>query len=55
MEAARADAKLAAEPLLRRYLPAARQVSGGLQPGHRAPLERIEQIFAHVGYTVEKV
>ncbi len=52
MEAAALDQKLAAERI-DVTLPARGQVSGGLHPVTRT-LERIEQIFAHVGYTVEE-
>jgi phenylalanyl-tRNA synthetase alpha chain len=52
MEAAALDQKLAAERV-DVTLPGRGQVSGGLHPVTRT-LERIEQIFAHVGYTVEE-
>jgi phenylalanyl-tRNA synthetase alpha chain len=52
MEAAALDQKLAAERI-DVTLPGRGQVSGGLHPVTRT-LERIEQIFAHVGYTVEE-
>lgn len=52
MEAAALDQKLAAERI-DVTLPGRGQVSGGLHPVTRT-MERIEQIFAHVGYTVEE-
>ncbi|MFT6431603.1 MAG: phenylalanyl-tRNA synthetase alpha chain [Halopseudomonas sp.] len=52
MEAAALDQKIAAERV-DVTLPGRGQVSGGLHPVTRT-LERIEQIFAHVGYTVEE-
>ena len=52
MEAAALKARLAAERV-DVTLPGRGQVSGGLHPVTRT-MERIEQIFAHVGYTVEE-
>ncbi|SDU05862.1 phenylalanine--tRNA ligase subunit alpha [Halopseudomonas salegens] len=52
MEAAALNARLAAERV-DVTLPGRGQVSGGLHPVTRT-MERIEQIFAHVGYTVEE-
>ncbi|WP_022964140.1 phenylalanine--tRNA ligase subunit alpha [Halopseudomonas pelagia] len=52
MDAAALNAKLAAERV-DVTLPGRGQVSGGLHPVTRT-MERIEQIFAHVGYTVEE-
>lgn len=52
MEAAALNTKLAAERI-DVTLPGRGQVSGGLHPVTRT-MERIEQIFAHVGYTVEE-
>ena len=52
MEAAALNARLAAERV-DVTLPGRGQVSGGLHPVTRT-MERIEEIFAHVGYTVEE-
>lgn len=52
MEASALNAKLAAERV-DVTLPGRGQLSGGLHPVTRT-MERIEQIFAHVGYTVEE-
>ena len=52
MESSALNAKLAAERV-DVTLPGRGQVSGGLHPVTRT-MERIEQIFAHVGYTVEE-
>lgn len=52
MEATALNAKLVAERV-DVTLPGRGQVSGGLHPVTRT-MERIEQIFAHVGYTVEE-
>jgi len=52
MESAALNAKLAAERV-DVTLPGRGQVSGGLHPVTRT-MERIEQIFSHVGYTVEE-
>ncbi|QIB52096.1 phenylalanine--tRNA ligase subunit alpha [Pseudomonas sp. OIL-1] len=52
MEAAALNARLAAERV-DVTLPGRGQLSGGLHPVTRT-MERIEEIFAHVGYTVEE-